>query len=79
VDGAEHVVVGEEVVKAQVLGPFSDPPDGARVPAKLGLRVDDADLHRAARRLLRGLHRAFFQSCCCRCSRGSAMSPFRVS
>ena len=48
--------------KAQGLGPYSDLPDSARVAAKLGLRVDDADLHGAARRLPEGLHRAFFQS-----------------
>ena len=44
-DGAEHVLVGEEVVKAQVLGPFANPPHSARVSAELGLRVDGADLH----------------------------------
>ena len=59
VNGTEHVVVGEEVVKAQVLCPFADSPDSARISAELGLRVDDADLHGAGRRLLRGLHRAF--------------------
>ncbi len=45
VHGAEHVVVGEEVVKAQVLDRLADPPDSARISAELDLRVDDADLH----------------------------------
>jgi hypothetical protein len=76
VNGAEHVVVGEEVVKAQVLGLRPDPLDSARDSAELGLRVDDADLQGAGRRLLHGLHRAFSQSCRCRCSRGGVMSQF---
>jgi hypothetical protein len=59
VNGSEHVVIGEEVVKAQVLGSFADPPDSARVSTELCLRVDDADLQGAGRRLFQGLHRAF--------------------
>jgi hypothetical protein len=60
VDGAEHVIVGEDVVKAQVLSPCPELPDSARVPAQLGLRVDDAD-PQGAGWLLHGLHRAFYQ------------------
>ena len=44
-NGTEHVVVGEEVVKAQVLDRFPNPPNSGRVSSKLVLRVDDADLH----------------------------------
>jgi hypothetical protein len=45
VDGAEHMVVREEVVKAQVLGRSSNSPNRARVSSKLDLRVDHTDLH----------------------------------
>ena len=45
VNGTEHVVVGEQVVKAQVLDRSPDPPNSARISSKLDLRVDDADLH----------------------------------
>ena len=45
VNGPEHVVIGEEVVKAQVLDRSPDPPNGGRVPSKLVLWVDDSDLH----------------------------------
>ena len=45
VNGTEHVVVGEEVVEAQVLDRSPDPPNRGRISSKLGLRVDDADLH----------------------------------
>jgi hypothetical protein len=76
VNSSEHVVIGEEMIKAQVLGSSPDPPDSARVPAELGLRVDDTDLQGARRRLLQGLPRAFSQSSCCRRSRGSAMRLF---
>ena len=44
-NGTEHVVVGEEVVKAQVLDRSPDPPNRGRVSSKLVLGVDDADLH----------------------------------
>ena len=44
-DSAEHVVIGEEVVEAEVLDRSPDPPHGGGVPSKLDLRVDDADLH----------------------------------
>ena len=47
VDSAEQVVIGEKVVKAQVLDRSPDPPYRVWVPAELGLRVDDADLHDA--------------------------------
>ena len=45
VNGAEHVVVGEEVVKAQVLDRSPNPPNRGRIASKLVLRVDDTDLH----------------------------------
>ena len=45
VNGAEDVVVGQEVVKAQVLDRSADPSDRGRISSKLNLRVDDADLH----------------------------------
>jgi hypothetical protein len=45
VDGAEHVVVSEKVVKAQVLDRSPNSPNSARISSKLVLRVDDADLH----------------------------------
>jgi hypothetical protein len=45
VDSAEHMVVGEEVVKAQVLNRSTDQSDSARVSSKLDLRVDHANLH----------------------------------
>lgn len=48
VDGAEHVVVREEVVKAQVLDRFTNQSDSVRGPSKLDLRVDHANLHRAS-------------------------------
>ena len=35
VNGTEHVVVGEEVVKAQVLDRSPKPPNSARISAKL--------------------------------------------
>jgi hypothetical protein len=44
VNGTEHVVVGEEVVKAQVLDRSPNPPNSARISSQLGLRIDDADL-----------------------------------
>lgn len=44
-DRAEHMVVSENVVKAEVLGGRPDPPNGARVSSKLGLRIDDTDMH----------------------------------
>ena len=77
VNGAEHVVVGEQVVEAELLDRSPDPPDRDRIASELDLRVDDADLQGAARRLPQGLHRAS-SSHGCRCLRGSAMSPFRV-
>jgi hypothetical protein len=44
-NGTEHVVVGEEVVKAEVLDRCPDPPNSGRISSKLVLRVDHADLH----------------------------------
>lgn len=44
-DGTEHVVVGEEVVKAQVLDSSPNPPDSGRASPKFDLRIGDADLH----------------------------------
>jgi hypothetical protein len=48
VNGAEHVVVSEEIVKPQVLDGPPDPPNSGRISPKLDLRVDDADLHGCA-------------------------------
>jgi hypothetical protein len=45
VNGTEHVVVSEKVVKAQVLDRSPDLPNSARISSKLVLRVDDANLH----------------------------------
>jgi hypothetical protein len=45
VNGTEHVVVSEKVVKAQVLDRSPNSPNSARISSKLVLRVDDADLH----------------------------------
>ncbi len=42
--GTEHVVVGEEVVEAQVLDRSPNPPDSGRISSKLVLWVDQADL-----------------------------------
>jgi hypothetical protein len=56
VNGTEHVIVGEEVVKAQILDCRPDPPNSGRIPSKLGLRVDDADLHGSASHRQRSLH-----------------------
>ena len=43
--GAEHVVVGEQVAVAQLLGRLRERAHRARVGADLGLRKDDAELH----------------------------------
>jgi hypothetical protein len=45
VNGPEHVIVGEEVVKAQVLDRSPNPSNSARISSKLVQRGDDADLH----------------------------------
>jgi len=45
VNCTEYVVVGEEVVEAQVFDGFPDPPNSSWIAAKLGLRVNDADIH----------------------------------
>jgi hypothetical protein len=45
VNGTEHVVISEKVVKAHVLDRSPNSPNSARVPSELVLRVDDADLH----------------------------------
>ncbi len=45
VNGTEHVVVREEVVKAEVLDRFPDPPNRGGIASKLVLRIRDADLH----------------------------------
>jgi hypothetical protein len=47
VNGTEHVIVGKEVVKAQILDRCPDPPNSGRIPSKLGLRIDNANLHRS--------------------------------
>ena len=49
--GAEHVVVGEQVVEAELLDRLRVGAHAAQVGADLGLREDDAELHRRIRRL----------------------------
>jgi hypothetical protein len=44
-NGTEHVVVGEEVVKTQVLDRSPNSPNRGRIAPKFVLREDDADLH----------------------------------
>src|SRR5688500_18210775 len=44
-NGTEHVVVREEVVKAEVFDRSPDPPNRVRISSNLGLWVDDTDLH----------------------------------
>jgi hypothetical protein len=46
VDGTEHMVVGEQVIKAQLLNRPRDLRNGSRISSKLRLGVDNADLHR---------------------------------
>ena len=45
VNGTEHVVVGDKVIKAQILDRSPEPPNSGRISSKLVLRVDDPDLH----------------------------------
>jgi len=45
VNGTEHVVLGEKVVKAQVLDRSPNSPNRTRITSKLVLRIDDTDLH----------------------------------
>ncbi len=45
VDCAQDVVVGENVIEAQVLDRSSELPDGGGIASKLDLRVCDTDLH----------------------------------
>lgn len=40
--GAEHMVVGDEVIEAEIFGRSPDAPDGVGVTAQLDLGVDDA-------------------------------------
>ena len=44
-NGTKHMVIGEEVVKTQVLDRSPNPPNRGRISPKLVLRVHDADLH----------------------------------
>jgi|GEM_PF-3734769 len=44
-DCAEHVVVREDVVKAQILYGSPDPPNRSRISSKLGLRIDNTNMH----------------------------------
>jgi hypothetical protein len=44
--GTEHMVVGEQVIKAQFLNRPPDLRNGSRISAKLGLGVNNANLHR---------------------------------
>ena len=50
---AEHVVVGEQVVEAELLDALRELPDTADVGADLRLREDGAELHRQALRSTR--------------------------
>jgi hypothetical protein len=45
VDRTEHMVVGEQMVKAQVLDRSTDLPNSGRISSKLSLGVNNADLH----------------------------------
>jgi hypothetical protein len=45
VDGTQHVVVGEEVIEAQILDREPNPSDSDWIASQLGLGIDDADLH----------------------------------
>ena len=45
VHGAEHMVIGEQVVEAQLLDRPAKPPDSRRVSTKLDLRIHHTDLH----------------------------------
>jgi len=45
VDGTEHVVVREKVVKAEILDRSPDPSNRVRISSNLGLWVDNTDLH----------------------------------
>jgi Luciferase-like monooxygenase len=45
VHGAEHMLIGEEVIKAEILDRFPDAANRVGISSKLGLRVDDTDLH----------------------------------
>ena len=45
VHGSEHMVICEEVVKAQILNRSANQPDCIGVSPKLDLRVDRTDLH----------------------------------
>ena len=54
-DRTEHMVVGEEVVKAQILDRSPDPPNRGRISPKLSLRINNADLHRIQPSLEMGL------------------------
>ncbi len=44
-DGAKHMIVGKQMVKAQTFHRETDLPNSSRIPSKLGLRVNNADLH----------------------------------
>jgi hypothetical protein len=48
VDSAEHMVIGQEVVKAEVLHCSPNSSNSDRVSSKFGLWVDNADLHGAS-------------------------------
>jgi len=44
-DRAEHMVVRENVIKTQILGCPPDHPNSARISSKLGLRIDNTNMH----------------------------------
>ncbi len=45
VHGTQHVVVGENVVEAELLGGGSEAAYGLRIAVQLDLGIDDAELH----------------------------------
>ena len=45
VHATEHMVIGEQLVQAQLLDREAKPPDGPRLSTKLDPRVHHTDLH----------------------------------
>jgi hypothetical protein len=45
VNGTEHMVIGQKMVKAQLLNSSANPPNSGGISVQLDLRIDDADLH----------------------------------
>lgn len=46
-DSPEHMVIGQQMVEAQILDRSPELSDGGRIPVKFGLGVGDADVHEA--------------------------------